>query len=325
MAPAAGWGPRHAAPAEHGTSAVHAPTSADDYRVRLDAFEGPLDLLLYLVRRAEVDITDIPIARIADQYLDYLSRAQRIDVETAGEFLVMAATLVEIKARMVSPAIVRSAPDEPDADPDEPPSDPRTELVQQLLEYKRFADAADALDRRRQAWSRRWPVRIAPARTGPGEALAPEDTDPDELELVDLISAFARVREAVDFDRLGAHEVVTDETPLEVYADEILARLRSARDDGDGSAAAGPAEVALARFFADRPLGQVIGVFLALLELVRRGAVTVRQEDDGRILVALSAAREASWPASGADRPGPSSDQPGLERPTGQHQADETS
>src|SRR6187549_2819631 len=108
------------------------------YQVALDTFHGPLDLLLYLVRKHEVDVLDIPVARIADQFLEYLQVMKQLDVELAGDFLVMAATLMEIKSRMLVPA-----DPEPGSEAD---SDPRRELVRQLLEYRTFKDAASALE-----------------------------------------------------------------------------------------------------------------------------------------------------------------------------------
>jgi segregation and condensation protein A len=110
------------------------------YTVALDAYHGPLDLLLYLVRRNEVDVLDIPIARIADQFREYLHVLRELDVELAGDFLVTAATLVEIKSRLLLPDDAR--PDE------EERPDPRRELVRQLLEYRKFKDAAAALEER---------------------------------------------------------------------------------------------------------------------------------------------------------------------------------
>src|SRR5438552_13693042 len=104
-----------------------------DYQVDLEAFRGPLDLLLYLVKRDEIDIRDIPIARVAEQFKDYLNVLQLIDVERAGDFLVMAATLMEIKSKLLLPRAEETAAAE---------GDPRLELVRQLLEYKRFKDAA---------------------------------------------------------------------------------------------------------------------------------------------------------------------------------------
>src|SRR6187431_7518 len=110
------------------------------YTVELDAFHGPLDLLLYLVKRNEVDVLDIPIATIADQFLGYVLAVKDLDIEFAGEFLVMAATLMEIKSRTLLPADAQLAGD------DQP--DPRRELVRQLLEYRKFKDAAAALESR---------------------------------------------------------------------------------------------------------------------------------------------------------------------------------
>src|SRR5437660_7253185 len=121
----------------------------DDYKVRLPEFHGPLDLLLHLVKRNEVDVRDIPVALIADQFRRYLDILQVIDVEAAGDFLVMAAMLLEIKSRMV---LTRPEEEHPIDDTAE---DPRRELVRQLLEYKRYRDAAarletQALERQRQ-------------------------------------------------------------------------------------------------------------------------------------------------------------------------------
>src|SRR5437879_1831845 len=108
-----------------------------EYQVDLDTFRGPLDLLLYLVKRNEVDICDIPIARVAEQFLEYLRVIELVDVERAGEFLVMAATLMEIKSKMLLPRTEEAGSEE---------DDPRLELVQQLIEYKKFKDAAALLE-----------------------------------------------------------------------------------------------------------------------------------------------------------------------------------
>src|SRR3954469_9176055 len=110
------------------------------YTVALDAFHGPLDLLLYLVKRNEVDVLDIPIATVAGQFHEYLRVMRELDVELAGDFLVVAATLMEIKSRMLLPAGAEAADDDA--------ADPRRELVKQLLEYRKFKDAASALEER---------------------------------------------------------------------------------------------------------------------------------------------------------------------------------
>ncbi|MBY0460883.1 MAG: segregation/condensation protein A, partial [Gemmataceae bacterium] len=148
--------------------------------VALDAFHGPLDLLLYLVKRNEVDIFDIPIAQIADQFLAYTHAVKELDVEAAGEFLVMAATLMEIKSRSLLPPDARAA-DEGDA------PDPRRELVRQLLEYRKFKDAAAALQTLAEAATERVARQELPEPA--------KDTSPKvrPVELWDLVSAFARL------------------------------------------------------------------------------------------------------------------------------------
>ena len=144
---------------------------AAEYMVRLDAFEGPLDLLLFLIRRAEVEIGDIPIAAITDQYLKYIEAlaepssgsGQRIDIERAGEFLVMAATLMEIKSRMLAPPLDAEMSEgtegaEKEGSGRNAPIDPREELVKQLLEYKRYRDAGDTLNRFKREWEDMFPA-----------------------------------------------------------------------------------------------------------------------------------------------------------------------
>ena len=117
-----------------------------DFRVDLELFRGPLDLLLYLVRKHEVEIVDIPIAPIAEQFLEYLAVLEQLDVNAAGDFLDMASTLIEIKSRMVLPR---------GGEVEDELADPREQLVERLLEYKKFKDAASMLDERGREWQRR--------------------------------------------------------------------------------------------------------------------------------------------------------------------------
>ncbi|MDH3982309.1 MAG: segregation/condensation protein A, partial [Kiritimatiellaceae bacterium] len=112
----------------------------DDYKVSLEVFEGPLDLLLYLIKKDEVDIYDIPIGRITDQYMEYLGLMKVLDLNIAGDFIVMSATLMLIKSRMLLPVEERKDQS------DEEEEDPRWDLVRQLVEYKKFKDAADHLE-----------------------------------------------------------------------------------------------------------------------------------------------------------------------------------
>jgi len=237
----------------------------DDYEVRLSSFQGPLDLLLYLVRRAEVDITDIPIALITEQYFQLLRQIQRIDVELAGEFLVMAATLVEIKSRTLAPAAATS--ESAGSDPRSETIDPRSDLVRQLLAYQRFRTAAGTLERLRDESARRFPA----GSHGGEDPTAPDDfaVEIDDAHVLDLIEAFERIMQSVDVTRLGDHRVEYDDTPISLHQADLIDRLaRSERR-----------RLGMRRIFEGRSRGEMIGLFLALLELARQQQVTVRQDD----------------------------------------------
>ncbi len=237
----------------------------DDYEVRLSSFQGPLDLLLYLVRRAEVDIADIPIALITEQYFDLLRQIHRIDVELAGEFLVMAATLVEIKSRTLAPA---AAPGESAGNaPRNELADPRSDLVRQLLAYQRFRTAAGALERLRDESARRFTA----GSHGGEDLAATEDfaVEIDDAHVLDLIEAFERIMQSVDVSRLGDHRVEYDDTPISLHQADLIDRLaRSERR-----------RLGMRRIFEGRSRGEMIGLFLALLELARQQQITVRQDD----------------------------------------------
>jgi len=265
----------------------------DDYRVRLDSFEGPLDLLLFLIRKSEVEITDIPVAAITEQYLEFLKElgsSSRIDIDTAGEFLVMAATLMELKSRMLMPSAKRG-PDE--APGERPQEDPRAELVRQLIEYKKYRDAADSLEHRADDWRRRFPTSPAgidsDALRAALEATAKEDLDLEDLDLIDLAESFQRIAESVNFDRLGDHEVKYDDTPIELHAADIVSRLEAEATDP---------ELELATLLKGRSRSEMVGLFLAVLELVRNRRVGVRQDKiDGGIYLSMRA--EPAPPADG--------------------------
>src|SRR5262249_15361414 len=233
------------------------------YTVALDTFHGPLDLLLYLVKRNEVDILDIPIAKLADQFLECLRVMQVLDIELAGEFLVMAATLMEIKSRMMLPTGAEAVEE------DEP--DPRRELVKQLLEYRKFKDAAAALEERAEQQSTRlprpWPPRPPTAPRPKGQP----------VELWDLVSAFARLMR--ETQALQTTTIAVDDTPQHVYEVQIKERVRAAgrlrfRD----------------AFTPPHHKARLIGIFLAMLELIRNHGIGLEQpEPEGEIwLVAVS-------------------------------------
>lgn len=274
----------------------------DDYRVRLEAFEGPLDLLLFLIRKHELDVHDIPVARITEQYLALLGdiKAQgpgAIDIDKAGEFLVMAATLMEIKSRMIAPSRAGAASTEEASAPSE---DPRAELVRQLLEYKRFRDAAQSLEARELEWRQRFPVApVTPDESSLREAIdAAQDLELEDLNLLDLVEAFKRISETVNFERLGEHQITYDDTPIELHAEDILDRLKREEETSEsGPAGEAQGELALARVFAGRTRPEMVGLFIALLELVRRRAVAFRQEEGSIFLRRRPENEQAIFPA----------------------------
>jgi segregation and condensation protein A len=228
------------------------------YRVNLDVFAGPLDLLLYLIRKEEVDIYDIPIAKITDQYIQYIEMLKSLDIDLAGDFLVMVATLLQIKSAMLLP---RAEPDSIEAEDFE---DPRAELIRQLLEYKKFKDAANLLDTRAQQQQQRQPR--------PGVIIdrlkdtAEPEIDLDQVSVWDLLGAFDTILQATgaSFDINHIH----DDTPIDLYQIELLHRLQT-----EGA-------MPFARIFENCPNRLVmIGLFLALLELVRDGLVSAEQPE----------------------------------------------
>jgi len=258
------------------------------YQVAIDTFHGPLDLLLYLVKRDEVDILDIPIAKLTEQFLDYLRVVKELDVEAAGDFLVMAATLMVIKSRLLVPVS-----DDEARHKDEP--DPRKELVKQLLEYRRYKDAAQKLEEAAETHATKVP-RTPEEPSAPGGPQAVR-----AVELWDLVAAFARlVRET---QSAQPQTVITDDTPQQVYEDFLRERLRA-----DGR------QRFQDLFTPPYHRARLIGLFLAVLELIRRFEVAIEQPDPfGDIWLSLV---EAGSPLAVASRPEAREDQssPGVPR-----------
>ncbi len=254
-----------------------------DYRVELDAYSGPLDLLLYLVRRHEIDLHNIPIAKLTEQYLEHLRMIQQIDVELASEFLVMAATLLEIKSAMLLPPTASDSGNQ-NATDTEQQLDPRYALVRQLLAYKQFKDAATALERRRKDWEMRYPVQPADSAHEDPCAHQPDGTaqqieiDLQDANVMDLCTAYARVIESVGPPRAALHEVVYDDTPIALHAEDIVDRLQR-----EGA-------MSLQDIFVGRSTrSEKIGLFLATLELVRQRKIQLIQDQvDHQIHLALN-------------------------------------
>jgi len=222
------------------------------YQIKLEIFEGPMDLLLHLIKKHELDIYSIPIALITQQYLEYIDLMKSLDMEIAGDFLVMASTLTHIKSKMMLPP-----PEHPESDEDG--VDPRAELIKRLLEYKSYKEAATSLESREETWSQMY--------TRPAEATpeAPSEDEPllFDFHLFDLLAALkdvmARVPDA-DF------EITADAVSITEKISQILTRLETIdsllfSDFFDGSTSK----------------AQVVGTFLALLELMKTRVVKAFQ------------------------------------------------
>ncbi|MGB2705800.1 MAG: segregation/condensation protein A [Candidatus Omnitrophota bacterium] len=221
------------------------------YKVQLPVFEGPLDLLLYLIKKDEINIYDIPIAKITDQYVEHLEVMKLLDLEIAGEFILMAATLMHIKSKMMLPA-----EDKEEEAPEE--VDPREELVRRLLEYKRFKEVAtdlkDMRARQRDSFTRL-----------PGAEVLPGGEESNfEASLFDLITAFSKVLKEIPRDAF--HEVIRDEFTVSDKIHEILHILVEKQ------------KMFFNELFKNtRSRGEVVSVFLALLELVKLREIIVKQ------------------------------------------------
>jgi segregation and condensation protein A len=232
-------------------------------QVQLEIFEGPLDLLLHLIKKNEVSVTDIPIATITEQYLATLDLMQTLSLDVAGEFLVMAATLIHIKSRMLLPA----GDEEPD---EEEGVDPRDELVRRLLEYQRYKDAARELEQR-EILTRDVFVRAAPAL----EEVGPRGFR--EVSIFELLGALKRVIERLPKDAF--HEVTLDKVTVREKMTLLLDKLRH------------QASVLFEALFDEaKTRMDVVVTFLAMLELVKVRAIRILQEElTGPIMIEAAA------------------------------------
>jgi segregation and condensation protein A len=242
----------------------------DDYQVKLSNFEGPLDLLLFLIRRAEVDINDIPIVSITEQYFELLREIDAIDIEIAGEFLVMAATLIEIKSRSLKP-VEKSEDDVPeDIGDDGAGTDPRFELVQQLMAYQRYRAASERLDEHRFEHSKQFAAVVRASDVEAVETDEPEALEIEDAHLGDLIDAYQRIVEAVDFGKMGDHEIEYDDTPIALHEQDLIDRITHREDK----------RLSLVEAMTGKRRIEMIGLFLAVLELARNQRVRVFQNKD---------------------------------------------
>ena len=229
------------------------------YKVQLDIFEGPLDLLLHLIKRDEVDIYDIPIADITEQYLEYIDILKDMNLNLAGEFLLMAATLAHIKSRMLLPI-------EGEELGEEEGPDPREELVRMLLEYQRYKDAAVELDDR---------LRLGRDVFNRGAEVAIGDDDEPALmnvSLLDLMDALKSILERATEE--STLELTADRFSL---ADKINHVLETLTEKGSATF--------VSLFAKGATKGEMIVTFLAILELAKLVLIKVHQTEDGIIRV----------------------------------------
>jgi segregation and condensation protein A len=225
----------------------------DAPRIQLPLFEGPLDLLLYLIRREKIDIHDIPIAPITRQYMEYLDLMKELNLDVAGEFMVMAATLIHIKSKMLVPLSPTEAEGEDET------LDPRAELVQRLLEFQRYKEAAGVLHQQAQIRAAQWtrPDTVVPRFDDAGEEML-------EAGLFDLIAAFKELLERRK--TLLAHEVEAEGQSVESRMEDLLALI-----------GVGQSLEFLELFASQQTKAAMIVTFLALLELIRLKHVKVYQ------------------------------------------------
>ena len=225
------------------------------FSVSTDSFRGPIDLLLFLVRRHEIELSRVALSAITDQYIEYLEILKEIEIDTVGDFIEVASLLIEMKTRAALPRN--------EFEQDEPDDDPRQDLVQRLLMYKQFKDAASLLDEKSSRWQNRYPRRV--------DDLPPRKIDVAEqplqdVELWDLVSAFGRVLR--DNRPSPEENIVYDETPIQVYMQRVHKRLLK------------EGRISFSTLFSEGlHKSAMVGIFLAVLELARHHNVTTEQTD----------------------------------------------
>ena len=251
-------------------------TSLNIYNIKVPIFEGPLDLLLHLIKENKVDIYDIPIAVITGQYLQYIEMMEELNLDVAGDFLVMAATLIHIKSRMLLP-VDEEAPGEEE--------DPRLELIQRLLEYQTFKDASLGLREKEEEWMNifhREPVKDEEAEA--------ESTEPElylfDVNLFDLIGAFKKILDTAPPEAVRiTREALTVKDKIS-HIIEMLENNDTVRFED--------------LFNEDRSRIQIVVTFVALLELIRLGLVRAYQENDfGNIWLINPQKKETQIPVQG--------------------------
>ena len=222
----------------------------DKYTIKLEAFEGPMDLLMHLIEKNKIDIYDIPMAVLTEQYMEYLARMKEFDIEVASEFVVMAATLLQIKSRMMLPKLPKAE--------DTEERDPRQELVERILEYRRFRMVSMELDDMAALQGRIFARTPLP--------LAVRQRPPENLSLALLVEAFRIAMEVREEISIPQVLVAPDTYSIQGKMEDILLLL-----DKEGG------QVSFADTFRSGTRTELIVSFLALLELIKLHTVVIRQ------------------------------------------------
>lgn len=247
----------------------------ESYSIKLPAFEGPLDLLLHLIKENKIDIYDIPIALITHQYLEYIEIMKELNLDIAGEFLVMAASLIHIKSRMLLP-VEEAAPEEQE--------DPRFELVQRLIEYQAFKEASLALRERETEWSKMFWRETVSKEAVAGDVTYPEtegELDLFDLSLFDLLTAFKKMLDKAPEDVVTiSRETLTVKDRI-VYITERIESVDAIRFED--------------LFEGNQTKARLIVTFVALLELLRLGLARAYQEKDFGSIWIINPQRQPSF------------------------------
>ena len=232
--------------------------SETEYRVQIDLYEGPMDLLLYLVRRHELDVMDVPLAVITEQFVEFLEVLQFLNVDDVGEFVMIASTLLEMKSRDALPSV------EEEAEAEQPTDEPQGDLIARLLEYKRYKDAAREVEDQAAEWRERF-SRMSNDRPTRGK-----DPSADRIkgvELWDLVSALSRVLKKKDVEQHA--KIKFDEIPVSVYIERVSERVRREK------------RTTFSAFFeGTNDRHRIVGTFLAILELLRHHRFRAEQSVD---------------------------------------------
>ncbi|WP_100398482.1 segregation/condensation protein A [Bacillus sp. FJAT-44742] len=245
----------------------------NSYNVKIDAFEGPLDLLLHLIQQAEVDIYNIPVSEITEQYLLYVQTMQELELDVASEYLVMAATLLAIKSQMLLPKQEEMIDEELTEDWEE---DPREELMSQLLEYKRFKEAAGTLKNREE--QRNLTFSKPPSTIDNSQTLEEDnEIDTKHLSLYDMIQAFQKLKERVRYKKPRQTKIRSEEIPLTQRMDEIRTLLSRQKEP-----------TTFSKLFDSPDKSHMVVTFLAVLELMKAHSISCMQMDNFEDIIIIS-------------------------------------